>query len=184
MRQTGERLHVKLTLSAPHLLAGILWKQRRLRLRKNHKVNSSGKDLCSAGWMRQWDTASRDLTTPQQCWKLLQGARGFLLARSRAINQSLVTRERKRTSMDPAEVTSNFCRWGSQRKHECGKRLHFIKKKGCFCLDFQTEDYVIPVKLPSDKTVWDSFVCPCICNTWSTPRQRPSGDAQPCRDRS
>lgn len=171
--EMGERLHVKLTVTAPHLLAGILWKQRRLRLRRNHKANSSGKDLCSAGWRKQWDTASRDLTIPQQCWKLLQGVRGLLSARSGAINQSLVTRERKRTSTDLAEVTSNLCRWGSQRKTWVWKETSPYQEEGLFFFRFSDWGLSHSSLVSFWQNRLDSFVCSFICSTWFHVKAKP-----------
>lgn len=130
------------------------------------------------------ETASRDLTIPQQHLELLQGARGLLSARSRAINQSWVRRERKRTSMDPAEVMSN-CADGEARESMNVKRDFTLSgRRAAFAWVFRLKIISFQFSFPLIKQTGTLLFALAYVAPDSTPRQSPSGEAQPCRDSS
>lgn len=65
----------------------------------------------------------------------------LLLGRSRAVSHSGVATERG----DLVEIVSSLCSHRNQRKQELGKRLHLTRRKSCFCLGFQIDDYLTAV---------------------------------------
>lgn len=135
VRQIGERLRVKLTVSAPHLLAGILWKQRKLILRQIHKANSSGKDLCSAGWRRQWDSKQRPhhstaaLETPPR-------SKGPPLCQKQSHKSILGKKGKKENFYGPSWGYVKSVQMGKPEKAWVWKETSPYQEEGLFLLGF------------------------------------------------